>query len=221
MAATVIGIALAVIAVGILIGVQRAHAQRVAAERRALLQGALPLLGDASISQHGIGYPTLNGTDGGHRVQVQLVVDSLTLRRLPRLWLVVSVFRPTGLGTPVDILCEPQVPAMVTPADRFRHVHPVPEGWPADVRIATPGPQSPDLQAFDPAVAVLKDPATKGILAGPGGVRVVQELARGDLGHWRLVRRVKFDVEPPSRARVERLLHAARQVAGHQAAAAV
>jgi hypothetical protein len=221
MAATVICIALAVVAVGVLIGVQRAHAQRVAAERRALLAVALPLFADATISQHGIGYPTLSGTDRGHRVAIQLVVDSLTLRRLPRLWLVVSVFRPTGLAGPVDILCEPQVPAMVTPAERFRNVHPAPADWPDDVRVATPGPEMPDLQPFEPAVAVLSEPETKGILAGPGGVRVVQELARGDLGHWRAVRRVKFDVEAPSRARVARLLDAAQQVAGHETAAVV
>lgn len=220
MATTVIGIVLAVVAVGVLIGVQRAHAQRIAAERRALLADALPLFEDATVSQLGIGYPTLNGTDGGHRVAVQLVVDSLTLRRLPRLWLVVSVFRPTGLPGPVDILCEPQVPAMVTPAERFRHVHAAPAGWPDDVRIATPGPAAPGLEPFGEAVAVLAEPETKGILAGPGGVRIVQELARGDLGHWRVVRRVKFDVDAVSRARIARLVAAAQQVAAHEPAAA-
>jgi len=221
MAATVIGIALAVVAVGILVAVQRHHAQRVAAERRALLEDAASLFGDATISQHGIGYPTLHATDEGHRLTVQLVVDSLTLRRLPRLWLVVSVFRPTGLPGPVDILRAPEVPAMVSPSDRFRNVHPTPPGWPDDARVATPGPAGPDLRAFEPAVPVLCEPQTKGILAGPGGVRVVQELARGDLGMWRVVRRVKFDVEAPSRAQVGRLVDAARRIASHETAAAV
>ncbi|MEA2284072.1 MAG: hypothetical protein QOJ21_115 [Solirubrobacteraceae bacterium] len=221
MAATVTGIALAVVAVGVLIGVQRAHAQRVAAERRALLADAVPLLDDASISQHGIGYPTLNGADRGHRVTIQLVVDSLTLRRLPRLWLVVSVFRPTGLAGPVDILRDAQVPAMVTPSDRFRHVHPTPAEWPGEVRVASPGPSPPDLRPFDAAAAVLGEPETKGILAGPGGVRIVQELARGDRAHWRVVRRVKFDVDPLPAGRVARLMHAAQQVAAHEPAPTV
>lgn len=210
-----IGVAAAALAaLAAMVALQRAHVRRVRGERRALLERVQSLFEDASVSQQGIGYPTLTGTHAGHRVKVELVADSMALRQLPRLWLVVSLFRPVNLGVPVDILLNPQPSDIVSPAERFGYEHPAPGGWPGHVRIATPVPDAPDLRPFEAALGLLHAAGTKNLLAGPGGVRIVQELARGELGHWRLVRRAKFTVEPP-RARVASLLDAAHAIAAH------
>jgi hypothetical protein len=196
MLAMLAGAVAAAVAVGVLVVIQRAHVRRVGEERRALLDGAEALLDDAEVTQHGIGHPALTGTLDGRRVRAELVADTLMMRRLPRLWIVVSVFAPLE-AAPVDIVLRPQELDTVSSGGRFPCEHPVPAGWPDPARIATPTPAAPDLAPFEAAGALLHDPRTKEILAGAGGVRVVHELARGEVGLWRVVRRAKFTVDGP------------------------
>jgi hypothetical protein len=207
-----LGLALAALAA--MVAFQRAHVRRVGGERRALLEGVRSLFEEARVSQEGIGYPCLTATHAGYPVRVDLVADSAAMRQLPRLWLVVSLLRPVDVAAPVDILLRPQPSDIVSPGERFAYEHVAPPGWPDHLRIATPGPDAPDLRPSDTLLALLREPETKDVLAGPGGVRIVQELARADLGQWRLVRRAKFVVQPP-RARLASLLDAAHAIAGH------
>ncbi len=196
MIATVPTIAALLAATGVLVQVQRSNLARVPRERRALLDGLASVLDDVRVSQESIGFPAATGTHRGERVRVEMLADTLNLRQLPRLWLVVSLLRSTGLGAAVDIVRDPQVPDNVSPTERFRHEHPAPADWPRPVRIATATPASPDLEPFAAMVALWRAD-TKEVLAGPGGIRIVTELARGELGQWRVTRRARFEVDPP------------------------
>jgi hypothetical protein len=188
------------------------HVRCVRRERRALLTGVESLFERVRITQDGIGYPVLTGVRHGMRVKVELLADSMALRQLPRLWLLVSILRPVRIAAPVDVLLQPEPTDIVSPAERFPYEHAAPVGWPGHVRIATPSPTPPDLDAFDAVVGLLHQPGTKDVLVGPGGVRIVQELTRGEVGQWRLVRRPKFIAAPP-RERVADLVDAALRLA--------
>jgi hypothetical protein len=205
-------IVVTLVAVAVMAAHQVVHVRRVRQDRRALLAGVESLFDDAQITQDGIGYPRLTGVRDGMRVKVELLADSIALRQLPRLWLLVSVLRPVRVGAPVDVLLRPQPTDIVSPAERFAYEHAAPVGWPDHVRVATPSPASPDFEAFDVVAALLHEPTTKDVLVGPGGVRIVHELSRGEVGHWRLVRRPKFTVALPDE-RVEDLIDAAVRLA--------
>jgi len=71
------------------------------------------------------------------------------------------------------------------------------------MRIATPLPGPiPALDELEVLSGLLHDERTKSVLVAPGGVRVVTELARGDVARHRVVRRAAFDVVlEPSRLR--------------------
>jgi hypothetical protein len=205
-------IALAVLAAAILVALQVHHVRRVRAERGALLRDVAPLFGQAEVVQDGIGFPALTGTYAGERVKVELVVDTLALRELPRLWLVVTVFAEVAVAGPVDILLRPRTSDIISPGGRFRYEHVPPPGWPADVRIATSGPAAPPLDALAEALPLLEDARTKALTVAPRGVRVVQLLASGQVGQYRVVRRAKFEVDL-ERERLTELIDAAVGIA--------
>jgi hypothetical protein len=170
------------------------------------------LFSDVTVTQDGIGYPSLRGRWNGHWVKLDLAVDTLAMRQLPTLWLLVSVLRPLPVRTPVDITLRPRSSDIVSAGIRYAYEHDPPAGWPPDVRVATPEPALPPLEALDEFVAFLGQPSTKGLLVAPGGVRIVHSLASGAVGQYRVVRRPKFAfaVEPE---RVTALLEVASAVA--------
>lgn len=204
----VVGIA----AVALLAAIQTLHRRKVGSERRAVFGDVEGLFGDVTVMQDGIGYPSLRGRWRGQTVKVDLVVDTLAMRQLPTLWMLVSVLRPLPVRTPIDITLRPRSSDIVTPGTAFGYEHTVPAGWPRDVRITTREPALPPLEALDGFVELLELPTTKGLLIAPGGVRIVHELARGAIGQYRVVRRPKFrfSVEP---ARLMALVTAAADVA--------
>jgi hypothetical protein len=192
-----------VIAVALMAWQQTRHVTRVKDERRGAAGPASEVLADVEVLQDGIGYPTIRGRYAGLDVKLELVVDTLTMRQLPRLWLIATVRRDLPLDNPVDIVLRPVSTDVVSPGGRFGWERPRPAAWPEHMRIATPLPGPiPALDQLEVLSGLLHDERTKSVLVAPGGVRVVTELARGDVARHRVVRRADFDVVlEPSRLR--------------------
>jgi hypothetical protein len=190
---------LAVIAFVLMTWFQIRQVRRVKRDRR---EGLAPIEGlflDAVITQDSIGYPTISGTYAGDRAKVELLVDTMTMRQLPRLWVIATVLRPLPVRQPVDMVLRPLSTDIASPGTGFTVEHPIPSEWPAHLRISTPelGPLPP-LRDIRHVRTLLEDPKTKSLLVAPGGVRIVYELARGDVGPYRVLRRPRFrvDLEP-------------------------
>jgi hypothetical protein len=205
-------LALAVAAVAVLVAVQVHHVRTVKAQRRAVLDDVAPLFSELEISQQGIDFPSLTGVYDGDRIKLQLVVDTLAMRQLPRLWLMVTVVRRLAIANPVEILLRPRTSDIVSSGSRLPYEHEPPPGWPADSRISTRAAAAPPYDAFAEVLPALHDPLTKALLVAPGGVRIVHELARGDISRHRVIRRAKFDAHV-ERARLMGLIELARDVA--------
>jgi hypothetical protein len=191
-AATVL-LAVMLIAVVLLLGRLHArHVRDVGAGRRAVLGAAQGALLQPQLEQNGIDYPVLTGLHDQRRVSVSVIVDTVALRGLPTLWLSVTIYQSLRLHEPVDILLRPSSTDIVSPGARFRCEHAVPPDWPTHVRLATPTGVLPSMIDLSPALPLLHDRRTKDVLLAPGGARLITELARADLGHYRLFRRSKF-----------------------------
>jgi hypothetical protein len=204
---------LSVLALVLMVWFQVRQVRRVGRGRRAAVSAVEQLLGDAVVTQDGIAYPTVAGDYRGERVKVELVVDTLTLRRLPRLWLVVTVRRGLALASPVDIVVGPLSSDIVSPGAAFKYEHERPAAWPEHLRIASRGPVAlAALHDVEALAALLHDELTKSVVVAPGGVRVVRELARGDVASYRVVRRPNFNFDLAA-ADVAALLDAAIAVA--------
>jgi hypothetical protein len=194
--AATLQLAVVVIAVALLLWwLHVRHMQAVAAGRRAVLGAAQGALLQPQIEQQGIDYPVLTGLHEERRVRVSVIVDAVALRGLPTLWLSVTMYEPLRLQEPVDILLRPSSTDIVSPGARFPCEHEVPPDWPTHVRVATPTGLLPGMFQLSRALPLLHDRRTKDLLLAPGGARLVTELARADLGHYRLFRRSQFDAQ--------------------------
>jgi hypothetical protein len=205
-------VAAVILVIAALAAIQTLHSRSVGRQRRAVLRDVEGLFTEVTVAQDGIGYPSLRGRWHGHTVKVDLVVDTLAMRQLPALWMLVSVLRPLPVRTPIDITLRPRSSDIVSAGTGFGYEHAAPAGWPKDIRVTTPEPALPPLEALDDFVELLEQPTTKGLVIAPGGVRIVHELARGAVGQYRVVRRPKFSVTV-DRARLAVLLEIADQVA--------
>ena len=78
-------------------------------QRRALLDAAAGLLDDARVTVGSDGYPRLAGTyGGGSRISLEVVPDSLVPRRLPQLWLRLTLLAPEAAPRPsIGVLARP------------------------------------------------------------------------------------------------------------------
>jgi hypothetical protein len=186
---------LAIIAVTgiLLVRLQTTHVRRVAAERRTVLASVRDVLEHSELTQRGIDFPVLTGYYRGAPVTVAMIVDTLTLRTLPTLWLSVTRREALPVTGPVDMLLRPSATDIVSPGERFPAQHRVPAGWPAHVRVATPPDGTASLPGLSAALPLLRNPRTKDVLVTPKGARVITELARAELGHYRLVKRSRFN----------------------------
>lgn len=179
----------------LLVWIQVRHVRHVGLERRNVLAGAQHVLDQPRLEQRGIDYPVLRGYYKAERVTVSFIVDTLALRTLPTLWLSVTLSRPLPLQGPIDFLLRPSATDIVSPGLRFSCEHEVPQDWPAYLRIGTPSGSVPSLSAMSWVLPLLRDSRTKDILLAPAGARLISEVARGELGQYRVVKRAKFATE--------------------------
>ncbi|MBN9107340.1 MAG: hypothetical protein J0I34_01030 [Pseudonocardia sp.] len=170
--------------------IRRARTQRAA--RDGVFDAVVWMLSDAHVATGGGRYPVLTGTHDGHPVRAEVVVDSLTLRKLPLLWLVVTVSRPVAVDGTVDVLTRPNGTEVFSRNASLAHRLSTPDDFPVPARIATSRAVPVSERALAALGELVRDDRVKEIEAGPAGVRVVHRLAEADQTRYRAGRRVDF-----------------------------
>ena len=184
----------------------RREARRSALERAALFADVVPAMAGTHLTDDRTGYPRLVSWIDGHSVTFAVVVDSLSLRKLPVLWLEVVHHRALPVAATVSALRRPHGADFFSPNATFAHELPAPAGWPRPVRLATRGPQTaPAVSTLDAMGELLDRPGSKEVALGPRGVRVVHLLAEAEQASYRLGRRAVFGAVRVRPAEVEAL----------------
>lgn len=166
--------------------------------RAALLDGLLGDFEASKIEVGGDGFPTLTARLADRRqLTISLLPDTLVMRRLPQLWLVVTLrdrvekprpsigalARPTGAEFYSRVLKFPErleTPAGLDPALLLR----------SDRRL----PQTDLARIAAVLGSIFHDPCVKEIAATPRGVRVVRQASEGERGAHLLLRQVRFSM---------------------------
>lgn len=170
-------------------------------QRGTLLDAAAGLLDNASVTVGSDGYPRLNGTSqGGDRISLEVVADSLVPRRLPQLWLKLTLLKPEAAPRPsIGALARPigtefysrvlGLPDTITPS------------FTADFPLLMRGRGVTEaaLQRTSGLFRTLfADPALKEIVITPRGAGSVRRIAEGDRGAHVLYRQMRFPVSQVS-----------------------
>lgn len=141
------------------------------------------------------GFPRLEGSLAGRPVRIDAVPDSLTLKRLPQLWL--QVTRPMALPIAGDfaLLARPTGSEFYALTHRMTRRLETPAGLPPALLARGTGPQSQVLldRLIDPLSAVFADPRVKELAVTRRGCRVVTQAAQGKRGEYLLLRQSVFE----------------------------
>jgi hypothetical protein len=165
--------------------------------RNGMLDSALGLLTDAQISIARDQFPILMGRLPDQRqIKIELIADTLVCRRLPQLWLKVTLSERSQVRRPtIGALARP------TGAEFYSLVHDLPQ-WIEPPQTDTPLLMRGDGSASGMQIAraaamfqdLFSDPAVKEAAITPRGVRLIRQAAQGDRGAHLLLRQTRFPV---------------------------
>ena len=186
---------------------RREQAERVAAPQR-LFGRLTPLLENAVLDPSGgVGYPRLRGHYAGAPVQLWPVIDTLALRRLPALWLMITVQSPLPVSAKLDFMMRPAGPTTFSNFDLLPHTLPLPAGSPEGGVLRTDdAARAPPASWLAGHLEIFDEPRAKELLVAPQGLRLVWLLAEADRARYGVFRQAEFGSVEIDPAQVEDLL---------------
>jgi hypothetical protein len=187
---------------GVLYAMALRDHRRAAAWRAHLLDRVASTLPEARLAMRPDGFPALAGRlPDGRKVTIELIPDTLVFRRLPELWLIVTIAETTdGTGPSIGGLARPtgaEFYAMVPALPRLLQL---PDGAGSllvkgsdDISVLEAGRLGAEL------ARLFEDEELKEIVATPRLTRVVRHAAEGHRGAHLLLRQTRFAIDaiPP------------------------
>lgn len=175
--------------------------------RRCLLDDCAAVFDRAEVSHGEDGFPHLSGSHRGRWVQIQLFLDTLTIRRLPQLWLSTTLLeRNPGLPG-MAILVRHNGSEFYSLTSHFDERMEPPAGFPQEVLIrGEPGADALLAELAPMLSEILKDPRVKEIDITERGLRITWQACEGKRGEHLLLRQSVFVNAQVQRADVARIL---------------
>ncbi|HVJ34716.1 MAG TPA: hypothetical protein VND94_16480 [Terriglobia bacterium] len=180
-------------AIAALIAIYRRDQRRLRARRSQLFKACHELFAEIQERQDGLGYPTLTGLYRGRRFHIDAVIDHIAVRKVPSLWLRVSLLAERPHLATLDILMRPQNVEFYSPANDLPHRIEVPEGWPSEAVLHSDDPERMlSLQVVTPHLDFFRQPQAKEMLITPKGLRLVYQASQADKLHYQVLRQANF-----------------------------
>lgn len=171
------------------------------AERNDLLREAQALLSGSRVTLAADQFPILTGkTEDGRQARLELIADTMVTRRLPQLWLRVTVARPAGTGGPtIGALARP------TGSEYYSSVHDMPE-WMDPPETGTSMLMRGDggataSQALRVRAAfrnLFADRKVKEAVLSPRSLRIIYQVSQGERSSHMLLRQARFSLSSVS-----------------------
>jgi hypothetical protein len=184
--------------------IYRRDRARTKAARAAYFDDCRSLFDDCRIVQEGTEFPVLDGHHRGHRFRLEPVVDHMAVRKLPSLWLKVSLVGPVPIPGMVDLLARPQNTEFYSPSASLAFSLRMPPEWPQHALLrADIDDPSLAVAVLGPHIHAFDDPKTKELLVTPRGVRIVYQASQGERAYYLVLRQPEFGEPrlPPALAR--------------------
>lgn len=159
------------------------------------------------------GFPRMTGRQQGLSFDLQVIPDTLTFRKLPALWVLISLPEPLPLKATLDLMARP------AGNEPFSHYTSLPQsllgttGLPVDV-----GARSDDSTQIPPAKLIsghadlFNDPQVKELVFSPKGLRIVILAEEADRGRYLLFREAEMGRTPLDPTRLAPILDRLRRI---------
>lgn len=193
---------------GVVLLLSRRRQGRVIARRAALLDPCRGLFTDILHRTDALGFPRMAGNRKGLRYDLQIVPDALAVRKLPALWLLVSL--PSAMPTPhtLHLMLRPTGAEGFT---RFRSLpdqHDLPAGFPPDAALRSDNPAALALAPLLLPLLGLWGDRLKEIILSPKGLRVTLLMEEAARKNYLILRETDLGQAPVNPAALSRALDA-------------
>lgn len=129
------------------------------------------------------GFPRMSGRKDGLTFDLQAIPDSLTFRKLPALWVMVTLPQPLPLDATLDLMARPSGQEPFSHFASMAHSLPPFSGLPSHVAVRCDNAaRVPPASLISHHAQIFDDPSIKELVISPKGLRIVilaEEAARG------------------------------------------
>jgi hypothetical protein len=141
-----------------------------------------------------IGSHILTGIYEGHQFEVKTITDTLNTRKLPSLWLMVTLKSAIPIKHTLDMMLRPASSSTFSNFDFLPFAIPTPSEFPEHAVLHSDIDRVPfDLNLMKPLLNFFKNPRAKEFLATPNGLRLVTQLSEAERGRYVVAREARFD----------------------------
>ena len=182
-------------------------ARRRGAARAAYLDDCAMLLGAVRRGRGATGFARICGQYRGQTFDVQAVPDTLNMRKLPALWVLVTLPVPTPLRATLDVMIRP------TGIEPFSNFGTLPEqivppaGFPEDCTIRTDATDAlPPASLLAPHLDLFDQDRIKELVLSPKGLRITMLAEEANRGRYLIFRDAEMGLEPLPRDAIAPLL---------------
>lgn len=153
------------------------------------------------------GFPRTIARRGPHRFDLQAVTDTLTFRKLPALWVMVSLPEPLPLAATLDIMARPSGQEPFTHFSTLPQMLPAPAGTPEGIALRSDNAAGLPPEALVARHAsIFANPKVKELLISPKGLRLVILAEEADRGRYLIFRDAEMGAAPIPPARIAPLV---------------
>ena len=172
----------------------RLAAKRLAALPIQLFSQIQDLLEHPQISGgEAVGTWIMTGLYKDHAFQLKAIVDSLATRKLPSLWLMITLPEPQNVKASLDLVMRPTALTSFSNFDFLLHTLQTPFGFPAHAVLRTEDPAiCPSPEVLRPYLELFEGRNGKEFLVSPKGLRIVVLVAEVDRLLYGVFREANF-----------------------------
>ncbi len=153
------------------------------------------------------GFPRISGSYDGLTFDVQAVPDTLNFRKLPTLWVLVSLVEPMPVRGTLDIMMRPRGVEYFSRHASLPVQMAVDPALPDDCTVRTDAPEAlPQRDILLKHAAILEDPLAKELVISPKGLRLVWLAEEAHRGRYLIFRDSEMGLEPFPAAALKPLL---------------
>lgn len=135
------------------------------------------------------GFARASGRRGGLGLDLQAVPDTLTFRKLPALWLLVTLPEPLPLRQRINLMMRPTGVEPFSAFDRLPCQTTLAAGFPHDAALRSEHPLTETEAALLARhIALFDDPRVKELILSPQGLRITWLAEEADRGRYLLFR---------------------------------
>ncbi|MCX7288517.1 MAG: hypothetical protein NTW20_13430 [Rhodobacterales bacterium] len=183
------------------------ESRRRVADRAGYFADVKPLFDGGETRLQPTGFPRMTGTRRDLSFDLQALPDTLSFRKLPALWVLVTLPEPMPLRATLDLMARPSGNEPFTRFATLPQSLPAPPGLPATVAIRTDDADRAPLANLITAHADLfDDPQVKELVLSPKGLRIVILAEEADRGRFLIFREAEMGRIPLSPARLAPIL---------------